>query len=99
MTLVRGLHRRVAMAGVGAPWPVMGELAGVGRGGRDWGGLGSGCSMLSPCSWCLLYVREESRKEKGEEKRREKRKEEEKEKKKRKKGKNSNLKIFRKNKR
>jgi hypothetical protein len=43
--LVRALHGRVAMAGVGAPWPAMGELTGKervgegeGRGGARPGG-------------------------------------------------------------
>jgi hypothetical protein len=30
----RALHGRVAMAGVGAPWEAMGELAGEGREGE-----------------------------------------------------------------
>jgi hypothetical protein len=63
MTFVRALHGRAAMAGFGAPWPIMGELAGEGREGEGerWvrlggargavgGGLGPGCSVLSPCS-------------------------------------------------
>jgi hypothetical protein len=44
--LVRALHGRAAMAGVGAPWPAMGELTGkerVGEGeGRGEGGHGWG---------------------------------------------------------
>jgi hypothetical protein len=46
MTLVRALHGRAAMAGVGAPWPVMGELAREGREGEGererWAWLGEG---------------------------------------------------------
>jgi hypothetical protein len=65
-TLVRALHGRAAMTRVGAPWPVMGELAGEGREGEGegerwaWlggsrgavggGGLSRGCSVLSPSS-------------------------------------------------
>jgi hypothetical protein len=101
MSLVRALHGRAAMAGVGAPWPVMGELAGEGREGEweveRWVRLGGGVTLLL----CVVSVRfgtvlreEESRKEEGEEKR-EKRKEEGKEKKK----KNPNLEIFGKNER
>jgi hypothetical protein len=37
MTLVRALHGRAAMAGDGAPWPAMGELAGEGRKGEGQG--------------------------------------------------------------
>jgi hypothetical protein len=59
MTLVRALLGRAAMTGVGAAWPVIGELAGEGREGESWawlggcrrgGGLGPGCSILSPYS-------------------------------------------------
>jgi hypothetical protein len=43
MTLVRALHGRAAMAGVGAPWPIMGELVGEGREGEGerWVRLGA----------------------------------------------------------
>jgi hypothetical protein len=101
MSLVRALHGRAAMAGAGAPWLVMGELAGEGREGEweveRWVQLGGVTLLL-----CVVSVRfgtvlreEESRKEEGEEKR-EKRKEEGKEKKKRKKEKKSKLGNFQK---
>jgi hypothetical protein len=37
MNLVRALHGRAAMAGVGAPWPAMGVLTGEGRAGEGEG--------------------------------------------------------------
>jgi hypothetical protein len=64
----------------------MGELAGEGREGEGerWvrlggargavgGGLGPGCSVLSPCSWLLVVREGERRKEEGEKKREKKR--------------------------
>jgi hypothetical protein len=105
MSLVRALHGRAAMAGAGAPWPVMGELAGEGREGEweveRWVRLGGGSPCC--CAWSLLglvlcYVRKKAGRRK--EKRRE-RKEKKKERKKRKekKKKNPNLEIFGKNER
>jgi hypothetical protein len=75
------------MAGVGAPWPVMGELAGEGRegerralllggargGGQAVEGRHSGCCSVRAAHVGLLYVRRKQ--EDGEEKREKKRRE------------------------
>jgi hypothetical protein len=45
MALVRTSHGRAAMAGVGAPWPAMGELTGEERNGvgeEEGGGVARG---------------------------------------------------------
>jgi hypothetical protein len=70
--LVEAIHGQATMAGVGAPWPAMGELAGEGREGEGEGERGAvgelGAWLLLAVSLFLCMRKKTGRRREGREK-------------------------------